>query len=362
MKFKPVDAIKESCSRILSTYGSKIKAIWIYGSFARGDAKPTSDIDVMTLVDDATVDIPDSELAQISADILEINNDVKKKTKINVHFQPAKRLTDWWDLLRSGEPWAFTSMRDALPVYDPSGYVEPLNRLLKEGRMVGTMERSQMLIQRAPSRLDDVRKIFLEDITADLLFAMVESGQAVLMFYGVAPPSAKNLGNALRKHFVPKKILEGFYADIIDDFYNITRRIDHGELTKFSAKEVNYWVTKARDFIYRMDGVFSKLETEKKREIIEESNSMAFNACKKILRKKGVRTTDKNILTLVEKELISTGLVSKGYLDILKKIRGMKESSDKNKLHEVTEKDVYTSRLYAKNLENILKEIKNEKR
>ncbi|MFH0890190.1 MAG: nucleotidyltransferase domain-containing protein [Candidatus Aenigmatarchaeota archaeon] len=358
MKYDALDAIKEACSSILSKYDGKIKAIWIYGSFARGEAKPSSDIDVMTVVDDATTDISGAELSKISDDISEINSSVKEKTKINIHFQPAKRLTDWWDLLRSGEPWVFTSVRDALPIYDPSGYIEPLSRLLKEGRMSGTMERSQMLIQRAPSRLENVRKIFLEDITSDLLYAMVEAGQAVLMFYGVAPPSAKNLGTALRKHFVCKNVLENHYAEIVDDFYAITRKIDHGELTKLTAKETFSWITKARDFIYRMDSIFSRLEIEKKREIIEESNSIAFNACRNILKKKGVNANDRNIIKFVERELIATGLVSKGYLDVLKKIKAMKNASDNNRLQEVTEKDVYTSRLYAKNLEEILKGIK----
>ncbi len=352
------NALKEASSAILSKHGNRIKAMWIYGSFARGEAKPTSDIDVMTLVDDATADISGNELAQISAGITEINDAVKEKTKVNMHFQPAKRLTDWWDLLRSGEPWVFTSMRDALPLYDPSGYVEPISRLLKEGRMIGTMERSQMLIQRAPSRLEDVRKIFLEDITSDLLLAMVESGQAVLMFYGVAPPSAKNIGSALRKHLVSKKILHRYYADMVDDFYLVTRKINHGDLTKLTAKEVHSWVTKARDFIYMMDAVFAKLEIEKKKQMIEESDSIAFAACEQLLKRKGIKSNGKNILHLVEKELIKTGLVSKGYLDVLKKIKTMKNASDNGKLNEVTEKDVYTSRLYAKNLEAILKEIK----
>ncbi len=358
MKYDALDAIKEACSLILSKHGEKIKAMWIYGSFARGEAKPTSDIDVMTVVDDASADISNAELSGISSEISDINNAIKEKTKVNIHFQPAKRLTDWWDLLRSGEPWVFTSVRDALPVYDPSGYIEPLSRLLKEGRMGGTMERSQMLIHRAPSRLEEVRKIFLEDITADLLYAMVEAGQAVLMFHGVAPPSPKNLGSALRKHFVSKKILENYYTELIDDFFAMTRKIDHGELTKITAKEVFAWVNKARDFIYRMDSIFARLEREKKKELIEESNSIAFSACKKILGKKGIDTNDKNIIRFVEKELVNTGLVSKGYLDVLRKIRVMKTASDNDKLQEVTEKDVYTSRLYAKNLEEILKGLK----
>ncbi len=358
MKPSPVAAIKDAAARILSAHGKKIKAMWLYGSFARGEAKPTSDIDILTLVDDATADISDSELAAINSDISSVNDAVKEKTKVNMHFQPAKRLTDWWDLLRSGEPWVFTSMRDALPVYDPSGYVEPISRLLKEGRMIGTMERSQMLIQRAPSKLEQVRKIFLEDITADLLFAMVESGQAVLMFSGVAPPSAKSLGSALRRHFVSKKLLHAYYADLVDDFYSITRKIDHGDLTKLTAKEAYSWVTKARDFIYMMDTIFAKLEIEKKKEMIEESNTVAFAACEQLLKRKGISSRGKNILHLVEKELIKTGLVSKGYLDILRKIKNMKDASDNDKLNEIPEKDIYTSRLYAKNLEAILKEIK----
>src|SRR3989338_1308069 len=220
-----VESLKEISEDLQKEFPGAIKAIWVYGSAARGTAKPTSDIDMMVLLDDVQKEISYGIIEMIDGRLLELTNKMQKEKKVNFHAQAPKKLSDWWDLLRSGEPWVFTSMRDAMPVYDPSGYVEPLSRLLKEGRMVGTLERSQMLIQRAPSRLEDVRKIFLEDITADLLFAMVESGQAVLMFYGIAPPSAKNVGSALRKNFVYKKILENYYVDLVDDFYAVTRKI-----------------------------------------------------------------------------------------------------------------------------------------
>lgn len=37
---------------LVDIYGDQLKAVYLYGSYARGDAHPASDVDVMILLDD----------------------------------------------------------------------------------------------------------------------------------------------------------------------------------------------------------------------------------------------------------------------------------------------------------------------
>ncbi len=350
--------VKECCEHVLKKYDGVVKAIWVYGSAVRGTMKKGSDIDLMLILDDTKEDIKDSTLAEIASDLEEFTKQLQEKSKISLHFQAPKRLSDWWDLLRSGEPWVFTSMRDLIVLYDPSGYVEPIHRLLNSGRITGTHERAHMLIRRAPQRVESVKRIFLEEVTSDLLLAMTESAQAALMFYGVAPPSPRTIDESLEKHFCPAMLEKG-YVSIIRDFYELTKKIEHRELTNISAREIKVWLEKAKAFIARMEILFAELEKMKKDQLVEESYKEAFDACKNALKKVGVKTTDKNLMKFVESELVGKYL-PRSYLEIIRKIKRLKDVKDSGKISEMTEKEIYSSRIYAKNLRMILEGVKDE--
>jgi len=355
------EALKKIASKILEDYDGLIKAIWIYGSAVRkGEFKPTSDIDMMILLDDITQKVTSAKLEEVDDVASEVSKAIKKETKVNIHVQPPKRLSDWWDMLRGGEPFAFTSMRDAIPVYDPSGYIEPLQRLLRSGQMHGTWERAQMLLDRAPYRLESAKKIFMEEITSDLLLAMVESGQAVLMFSGAAPATAPTMGVELRRHFVKEKLLEGGYVEMYEDFYDLTKKLEHGEMTKLSGKEMDKWIKRVKSFIIRLQELFDLLEKTKKTELIEEAHRESLDAARAALARLGkTAETDKEVVSFVEDFLIKPGLVDKGYLEVLKKIFSLKDALENGKLESIPEKDIYNTRMYSKNLKEALKGVKH---
>ena len=355
-------ALKRIASEVLKEYDGLIKAIWIYGSAVRkGEFTAASDIDMMILLDDITQKVNASKLEEVDDVASELAKAVKKEMKINIHTQPPKRLSDWWDLLRGGEPWVFTSMRDAIPIYDPSGYIEPLQRLLRSGQVHGTWERAQFILERATGRLENAKRIFLNEITADLLLAMVESGQAVLMFHGAAPATAPSLGTELKKHFVKEKKLESGYVDMYEDFYEFTKKIEHGELTKVTGKELDRWIGRAKAFLVRMQELFEKLEIEKKKELVEEAHKESLDAARAALAKVGKKAeTEKDVVKFVEDFLIKPGLVDKGYLEVLKKIFSLKDAMEHGKLESIPEKDIYNSRMYSKNLKAVLESIKKK--
>jgi predicted nucleotidyltransferase len=65
------DAITQTLQQALNQrLGSNLRAVWLYGSRARGDAREHSDYDVLILVDEKTQAVRDSIL-DIQVDILD---------------------------------------------------------------------------------------------------------------------------------------------------------------------------------------------------------------------------------------------------------------------------------------------------
>lgn len=71
-------------------YGEQLKSVILYGSYARGDFEPDSDIDIMILVD-----LPDTELEKYSKQLSwstydfneEHDMDIKPIAKSDTHFK-----------------------------------------------------------------------------------------------------------------------------------------------------------------------------------------------------------------------------------------------------------------------------------
>lgn len=71
-------------------YGECLKSVILYGSYARGDFKPDSDIDIMILVDLAETEI-ENYSKQLSWSTYDFNEehdtDIKPIARSNIHFQ-----------------------------------------------------------------------------------------------------------------------------------------------------------------------------------------------------------------------------------------------------------------------------------
>ena len=71
-------------------YGERLKSVILYGSYARGDFRPDSDIDIMILVDLADMEI-EKYSKQLSWSTYDFNEehdtDIKPIAKSNTHFK-----------------------------------------------------------------------------------------------------------------------------------------------------------------------------------------------------------------------------------------------------------------------------------
>ena len=81
--------LEKYVEEIKQIYGEFLKTVILYGSYARGDFGPDSDIDIMILVDMSDMEIKEfrHELSRITYDFNEYYGiDIKPIAKSNTHF------------------------------------------------------------------------------------------------------------------------------------------------------------------------------------------------------------------------------------------------------------------------------------
>ncbi len=354
-KAKIDNALAEFSKALVEKYDGFIKAIWVYGSYAKGEAKPTSDIDVMILVDDVTKKVSivtQNEIFLFSRFLAGRVRD-KYKLKNEIHIQPPRGLTDWWDLLRSGEPWVFTGMRDSRVLYDPSGFVEPIKRLLMRGGLHGTKEKSFALLRRAKRKYEDLKKKLTIDVTSKILGAMVETAQAVLMYYGEPPVYEDTLIRKM-KFLAKKNLIKKRHVEHLKKVYEMARK----EEKEISLRDVDKIITFGMEFIEAMEKLFEKLELKKKKKIIKESHDEMMRIATKILKSFGYKARGEKDVIRKLKLLVKKGYITPLYLEFIKHVLELKKKIDMGKIEFLSEKDIYGSRVYVKTLESLSEMMK----
>ena len=331
----------------------KIKAMWIYGSATRGEMKEGSDIDVMVIADDVSAKLTASDMEELWKLMKKAESEAGKKG-IVLHFQKPKTLTGWWDLLRSGEPWALTSMKDAVVVYDPSGFVEPIKRLLNAGRLSATQERAFELVARARAKKDSIKKAQLA-IMSDMLLAMVESAQAVLMYMGKPPPSPEGISRELKK-LAKKGMIDEKHAMFYSSFFKLAMKADR-HVEPIPLGELEEEMEHAKEFLEAMESLFSRLEKDKHETIISESFEKALESVDRLLRKNKIDARSEKEKIRMLKRLADEGKISKNYLELLEFI--LETAKKFMKGEELPERDIYNSRLYARTLEDYAEVVRN---
>src|SRR3989338_2340135 len=240
-----VDLAYMFANDIYREMGGLIRAVVIFGSSARKTTTAKSDIDILVVIDDITI--------SLSPEVVEAYRVIVNKTIVKVSTRlhiTTLRFTSFWEYMRNGDPIGINILRDGVALID-SGFFEPLQLLLKKGKIRPTSESIWTYYVRAPNTLHN-SKWHLLQATLDLYWAVIDAAHAALMKHGEIPPTPEHVADLLEQKLVRKMLLERKYVTIMRHFYKLMKMIVHREVKEIRGDEYDKYYAAAEDFVNRM--------------------------------------------------------------------------------------------------------------
>ncbi|MAG91041.1 hypothetical protein CMO83_00015 [Candidatus Woesearchaeota archaeon] len=240
-----VDTAYKFANEIYKELGSLIRAVVIFGSTARRTKTPGGDIDILVVIDDVMMNMS-PELVEAYRLIVQ-KSIVKISTKLHI---TTMRFTSFWEYMRNGDPIAINLLRDGVALID-SGFFDPMQVLLKKGRVRPTMESIWTYYTRAPNTLHNSKWHLLQSVI-DLYWAVIDAAHAALMKVGEIPPTPEHVADLMEKKLVKKKMLEQKYVTTMRNFYKLMKMVTRREITEIKGHEFDHYFKIAEEFVNRM--------------------------------------------------------------------------------------------------------------
>lgn len=232
-----------------------IKSIVLFGSVVKKTNSSSSDIDLIIVIDDASVKFDQELVAWYREELgkLIASNPYRQELHINTI-----RLTTWWNDLLRGDPVLINIIRYGEEVIDFGGFFRPIKILLQEGKIKSTPEAIYTSLQRAPYHLANSKRAELSSIEG-VYWAIVDSAQAMLIAAGISAPSPEHIPMLLKQTFVDKRMLDDKYVLWYSDIFRLYKSISHGEITDIKGQSIDEWQDKAEKFISVSSDIIRKI-------------------------------------------------------------------------------------------------------
>ena len=240
-----IDTAYRFANELYRELGSMLRAVVIFGSTARQTKQPTGDLDILVILDDLLMNMSPEVVEAYRVIVQKII--VKVSTKIHV---TTLRFTSFWEYVKNGDPVAVNILRDGVAIID-SGFFDPLQALLKRGKIRPTQESVWSYYARAPNTLHNSKWHILQ-ATMDLYWAVIDSAHSALMKVGEIPPTPEHVADLMEHRLVRKKLLEEKYVKVMKNFYRLMKMITHREINYISGAEFDHYFKVADDFVKRM--------------------------------------------------------------------------------------------------------------
>ncbi|MEK6855715.1 MAG: nucleotidyltransferase domain-containing protein [Nanoarchaeota archaeon] len=247
--------------KVQQKFDKIIKAVVLFGSQTKNESLPGSDIDLVIIIDDASIQWDMELIAWYREELGKLIQNSKYEKELHVN---TIKLTTWWNDLMYGDPVIINILRYGDVLVDYAGFFNPLKILLQEGKIKSTHEAVYVALERSPNHLlrSKISKIGSID---GIFWSMVDSAQAALMTVGKLPPSTEHIPGMLRETFVQKGMLKESYADALRDLYAIHRGINHGKIHDIPGKDIDEWYKVADSFLNEMSRIINTIiESQKK--------------------------------------------------------------------------------------------------
>lgn len=340
-----IDILKKFTKQALEKYGSVIRSIVLFGSTARKEFKGKSDIDVFVILDDTKVKMT----RELKEDIEWGLEDMAKALSRQLSVQQPYLLTEFWALVREGHPIVFNFIREGLPIYDRDIFL-PIKKLLQRGDIRPSKEAVEKFIERGPKRIRRVENAKIYMVVEDCYYAMLESAQAVLMFLGLIPPRPTDAAKEMRRALVKKKMLDEKYVKYLEGVIRIRKGVEHKTIKSVNGAELDKWIANTKEFVKEMQRLIVRVELIKRENMVLKSEAIMKETVATLLKsmKKRLPAKEDDFEGYFKQHLIEPGHIHESYLDIMVRLKGMKDQVEKGKIKDIPKEEILTHREYVR--------------
>ena len=231
-------------TKVYKKFNKIVKSVVLFGSTTKQTSVAGSDIDIIIIIDDASIKWDQELVAWYREELDGIlrRNPYRKSLHINTI-----KLTTWWiDLIR-GDPIVINILRYGEAMIDLAGFFEPLKFLLVQGKIKSSPEAIYNCLQRAPTHIMRSKAAELNAIEG-LYWAMVDSAHAALIATNILPPSPEHISVNLKETFVNSGRLKMKYVVWFRDLLMLHKKISHGQIKDLKGVEIDAWQARTEEF------------------------------------------------------------------------------------------------------------------
>jgi uncharacterized protein (UPF0332 family)/predicted nucleotidyltransferase len=316
---------------VLQKFEKYVVSYVIGGSLVRGEAVPTSDVDVLMIINDTDVKrMPRLELREklrsiiykYLADAAAISG-AKNKLEPQIYL-----LTDFWEAVKDAHPVMFTFIRDGIPLYDRGTFI-PWKLLLKMGKIKPSPEAIDRFMAMGDKTKEIVKNRLLDIVIGDIYWSVLTPTQALLMLYGIPPPNTYETVKEVKRIFVEQeKLLEKKYLDILENIcIYYYKGFEHGKIKEVSGTEVDKLMKDAEDYNKRLKELAVEIEKRAQERTLKETYDGVFKILKGLFGNKSEAELVRNF----EKEMVKKGRVEPKGIHILNELIDIKKKYNSKK-------------------------------
>ncbi len=240
-----MNIIKELLDGLLKKYSDIVKAIWVISPKDLLSKKPSI---VVVLIDDTKA--KEKDIKQLEVDAIQLSEKLEQKYEKKIYFD-FELLTHYFEKVMQDRIDTFIEIKHALALYDPTGFLRPLQLLVEKGKILGTKESILRLIINVKSRMKDISKIKVEAL-AKIYEAVIDAAEAALIAWGYAALTPKYIAVQLDRIFVKKHKLSKRFVDYYKAIYDYYKQYEHDKIKVVDGAKLDELIKKADAFIDRM--------------------------------------------------------------------------------------------------------------
>ena len=242
-------AAEDFAQRVRTALGDRVDSIILYGSVARGEARPDSDVDILVVgsADDG-----------IGNEIRKIQADQARETGYQFFVETtAYRRSEFLEFGRLGSPLIMNILEDGVVLYD-TGIFSKMRansaqisdaelEVMMERRVAQHLELADEALEDAEFALNSGR---LRNAAGRAYYAMFYAASAAVARTDSRPPRTHGgVANQFGLRYVTTGLFDATLAKALGETYELRRQSDYLLDVDFTENDVAAAVERAREFV-----------------------------------------------------------------------------------------------------------------